>query len=84
MLPVLVLVAAGHDDEDAVRRARALGLAGVGELILMPHPRLRTPVDIRSKYVQEVSLCLTFRSARRDFPTANLGQEVVPCQADRA
>jgi hypothetical protein len=49
MLPVLVLVAAGHDDEDAVRRARALGLAGVGELILMPQPRLRTPVDIRSK-----------------------------------
>jgi hypothetical protein len=43
-----------------------------------------TPVYRCWKYTQKVSLCLTFRPARRDFLMANIGQEVVPCQADRA
>ena len=46
-----------------------LGLAWVGGMISRSWPRLCTPVDIRWKKPQKVSLCLTFRPARRDFPT---------------
>jgi hypothetical protein len=41
-----------------------------------------TPVDIRWKKAQKVSLCLTFRPARRALSTAMLDPQVVSRQRD--
>ena len=42
------------------------------QILSRSQTRLRTPVDIRWKKSQKVSLCLTFRLARREFPMVSL------------
>jgi hypothetical protein len=46
-------------------------------------PKPRTPVDIRWERASEVSLCLTFRHARRDLPLAKLDPQVTSCKANQ-
>ena len=53
------------------------------QLMSRSQPGLCTPVDIRSKKAQKVSLFLTFRPARRDPDVSGLDRQVVSCQADR-
>ena len=52
-------------------------------LLATAQPRPRTPVDIRWKKAQKVSLSLTFQRARRDLPVAKLDPQTLSFQADR-
>jgi hypothetical protein len=47
-------------------------------------PRSRTPVDVWSKRIRKVSLCLTFRPARSGFPMARLDSQAALSQIDQA
>jgi hypothetical protein len=43
----------------------------------------RTPVDIRSKNAQKLSLFLTFQAARPDADVSGLDPQTLSCQSDR-
>ena len=61
---------------------RQMQWVGDGQPLSRFQPRLRTPVDIRSKKAPEFSLFLTFRPARRDVDVSGLAPQVVSCEAN--
>jgi hypothetical protein len=68
---------------DTVSRPLAGTAVRDAPLMSRPQKRLCTPMDIRSKTAQKVSLCLTSLHARCDVPMTKLGPQVFSREVNR-